>query len=502
MIRTIDIRDTHTLQDYGAHLHLARTVYDLRSAAGKLAGRLKGRTVWMLNSTEEGGGIAEMLPKIVSLLRDLGVDTQWVVVGSEDEAFFHLTKRIHNMLHGTGNNRLRSEDRSLYASVSREAANLLKGRIGRNDIVVTHDPQPLGVGALLKEELGVPAIWRCHVGLDSTTPQTQAAWKFLEPWVLTYDKAVFTFSEYVPPLLSDRAEIISPAIDPLSDKNRELSIRKVAGVLSNARLDGEMIPVVTPEFESPAMRLQEDGTFAPASRPEPIGLLHRPIVSQISRWDRLKGWSPLLRGFERLKSRRGDADAELSEQHRRRLDLVRLVLAGPDPSAIQDDPEGLEVFHELREQWLDLPRTVQRDVALLVLPMGSRRINALMVNALQRCSSIVVQNSIQEGFGLTVTEAMWKRSPVMGTRAVGIRNQLRDGVDGRLVIDPTNPGEVATVLNDMLASPDLREEWGHNAEHRVAEHFLIFTQVLRWLRTIAAASAGDAQLLHERLHTV
>ncbi len=488
MIRTIDIRDTHSLQDYGARLHLARTVNDLQDAGEKLVDRLRDRTVWMINSTEEGGGIAEMLPKVVSLLRDLGVKTEWVVVGSEDDAFFHLTKRIHNLLHGAGHAELRSEDHSLYASVSREAANLLKGRIGPNDVVVTHDPQALGVGALLKEDLGVPAIWRCHVGLDTTTSRTASAWKFLESWALAYDKTVFTFSDYVPSFLADRAAIIAPAIDPLSDKNRELSIRKVAGVLSNAHMDGQAVPVLTPAFESPAMRLQADGTFAPANLPDPIGLLHRPIVTQVSRWDRLKGWAPLLRGFERLKSRGSGDLAELSERRRRRLDLVRLVLAGPDPDAIQDDPEGLEVFEEMRESWLELPVAVQRDVALLVLPMGSRRINALMVNALQRCSSIVAQNSIQEGFGLTVTEAMWKRRPVMGTWAVGIRNQMRDGIDGRLVNDPRNPDEVASILNEMLASPALREEWGENGERRVAEHFLIFTQVLRWLRVLVSVT--------------
>lgn len=490
MIRIVDIREAPTLEDYSAYLHLSQTVNDLRAAAATDVARLKGRTVWMINSTEEGGGVAEMLPKTVSLLRGLGVKAEWVVVGSDDDAFFHLTKRIHNLLHGTGDLRLGAEDQALYASVSHEAANLLKDRIGPNDIVITHDPQPLGVGALLKEELGVPAIWRCHIGLDAATPQTEAAWSFLEMWAQVYDRTVFTFSEYVPDFLADRAEIISPAIDPLSDKNRQLSIRKVAGVLSNAHMDGTLEPILTPSFETPAMRLQVDGTFAPADQNGSIGLLHRPIVTQISRWDRLKGWAHLLKGFERLKLRRDGAHDEWSEQHRRRLDLVRLVLAGPDPDAVQDDPEGLEVFQELCDLWRQLPRSIQQDVAVLVLPMRSRRVNALMVNTLQRCSSIVVQNSIQEGFGLTVTEAMWKHCPIMGTWAVGIRNQVRDGLDGRLVDDPQDPEELATVLNEMLAAPDLREEWAHNGQRRVAEQFLVFAQVRRWLRVMNAAVAA------------
>jgi len=262
--------------------------------------------------------------------------------------------------------------------------------------------------------------------------------------------------------------------------------------LSNAHMDGQLQPVVTPSFEAPAMRLQADGTFAPANHPDSIGLLHRPIVTQVSRWDRLKGWSHLLKGFERLKLQRHETDAELSEQHSRRLDLVRLVLAGPDPNAIQDDPEGLEVFNELCDIWHALSPTIQADVAFLVLPMGSRRINALMVNALQRCSSIVVQNSIREGFGLTVTEAMWKRAPVMGTPAVGIRSQVRDGLDGRIVSNPEDSTEIAFVLNEMLASPDMREEWAHNGQRRVSEHFLVFSQVRRWLKVINAAAAMEA----------
>lgn len=486
MIRIVDIGEAPTLDEYSAHLHLAQTVTDLRSRGAADVDRLRGRKVWMLNSTEEGGGVAEMLPKVVSLLRGLGVDVEWVVVGPEDEAFFELTKRIHNLLHGTGDIRLRSEDRSLYAAISREAAEHLIQRVSPNDLVITHDPQPLGVGALLKERLGVQAIWRCHIGLDSVTPHTKAAWSFLEPWVLAYDRCVFSFPEYIPSFLADHADVISPAIDPLSDKNRQLSIRKVAGVLSNAQLDGQMKPVLTPPFESPAMRLQSDGTFAPANEPDSIGLLHRPIVTQVSRWDRLKGWTYLLEGFERLKTRRSGATDELSEQHHRRLDLVRLVLAGPDPESIQDDPEGLEVFESLCDRWLELPPQVQRDVALLVLPMGSRKLNALMVNALQRCSSIVVQNSIREGFGLTVTEAMWKASPILGTYAVGIRHQVRDGVDGRLINNPENPDEIASVLNEMLASPGLRNEWAQNGQRRVAERFLIFEQVLRWLNVMGS----------------
>lgn len=482
MIQRIDIGNAPTLDQYGSHLHLAQSVSDLQRAARRDVRRLRGRKIWMINSTAEGGGVAEMLPKVVSVMRGLGLDAEWLVVGSQESAFFRLTKRIHNLLHGTGDPRLTPKDYQLYDRVSREAAAGLATYIGPDDLVIVHDPQPLGTGALLKQQLDVPVVWRCHIGLDTSNPCTEAAWEFLRPWASVYDRAVFTFPEYVPAFLTDRADIISPAIDPLSDKNRELSIRKVAGVLSNARLDGFGSPVLPPPFETPAQRLQADGSFAPAHRPDSIGLLYRPIVTQVSRWDRLKGWVPLLDAFEILK--RGRLDGRPSDAHRQRLDLVRLVLAGPDPAAIQDDPEGLEVFRELCEKWMALPNDVQKDVVLLVLPMASRAVNALMVNALQRCSSVIVQNSFQEGFGLTVTEGMWKRNPILGSHAVGIRNQVRDGVDGRLVEHPEDTAEVARTLDEMLVDPALRGEMAHNGQRRVAERFLIFTQVRSWLTVL------------------
>lgn len=483
MVQLVDIRDALSLGEYGSHLHLEHSVSGLEASARRDVRRLRSRKIWMINSTAEGGGVAEMLPKLVSLMRGLGLNVDWLVVGGGDQAFFRLTKRIHNLLHGTGDPHLTSQDRALYERVSRDAAAALRERMSPDDLVITHDPQPLGVGACLKEKLGVRIVWRCHIGLDSTNARTEAAWRFLRPWASTYDRVVFTFPEYVPAFLADRADIISPAIDPMSDKNRHLSVRKIAGVLKNSCLDGAAKPVVPPQFEHPARRLQTDGSFAPASEPEPIEILYRPIVTQVSRWDRLKGWLPLMDAFTKLKTT-PNGRAASSEEHKQRLDLVRLVLAGPDPSAIQDDPEGLEVFEDLCTKWAELPEDVQKDVVLLVLPMHSRAVNALMVNALQRCSSVIVQNSIQEGFGLTVTEGMWKRNPILGTYAVGIRNQVRDGVDGRLVSNPENSDEVAEVLDEMLADPKLREEMAHNGQRRVSERFLIFTQVRSWLSVL------------------
>ena len=484
MIELVDVQDTKTLDDYNAYAHLTYAVQDLIRSAQEPVDALEDRTVWMVNSTAQGGGVAEMLPKVVSMLRELGVDTEWAVIDSDEERFFSLTKRIHNLLHGAGDPHLSRDDRALYESVSRTLAKEMKPRIGPDDILVVHDPQPLAMGAILRDELDIPAIWRCHIGLDETTPATQAAWDFLQPWVERYDQTVFTLDEYVPAFLDDRSAIIHPAIDPLSYKNRELSIHTLTGILNNASLADPSQPSLMRPFETPAQRLQADGSFAPATEPEDIGLLVRPIVTQISRWDRLKGFAPLLKAFAQMKRNRHDRQDALDDQHRRRLDLVRLVLAGPDPESVSDDPEGQEVFREICAIWHDLDPDVQRDVAILALPMDSRKHNALMVNVLQRCSTIVAQNSLREGFGLTVTEGMWKRAPILGTHAAGIREQIKEGVHGRRVTHPDDSAEIATVLDEMLAAKKEREIWGRNAERRATHRYLVFAQIHRWLDVI------------------
>ena len=161
------------------------------------------------------------------------------------------------------------------------------------------------------------------------------------------------------------------------------------------------------------------------------------------------------------------------------------MLAGPDPDSVQDDPEAGEVLEDLRTAYRELEPELQRDVVILALPMVSRRQNALMVNALQRSSTIVVQNSLREGFGLTATEAMWKGTAVLGSRACGLRQQIRDGLDGRLVSNPEDPAELAEVLSEMLASPRDRDRWAQEAQLRVHDEFLIFVQLRRWLAVLA-----------------
>lgn len=490
MIQLIDIEASRTLDDYAAIAHLAGPVQALRAEAAMLVPPLRERTVWMVSSAAQGGGVAEMLPQMVILLGELGLTTRWAVIGSDRPAFFGLTKRLHNLIHGDGEPTLSGGDRELFEAVNRQNAEALMPHLGPDDILVIHDPQPLALGAILKTELGMRTVWRCHIGHDERLPATDAAWHFLKPYAETYDRAIFSAPEYIPDYLAGRATIIRPALDPFSHKNRELSPHKLVGILCNAGLKCERYPVLTPPFPHRAQRLQPDGTFGAAMEPEEIGLLYRPIVTQVSRWDRLKGLRPLLEGFVRLKEWTHDATRDWSPRRRRRVEIGRLVLAGPDPASIQDDPEGQGVLESLSAIYRGLPPEIQRDVALLTLPMESRKENALMVNALQRCSTIIVQNSIREGFGLTATEAMWKCVPVLGTRASGLRQQIRSGIDGILTQNATDPDEIATRLDDALRDLSKRDLLARSAQRRVHDRFLIFTQLCEWLRVLSSAASS------------
>jgi trehalose synthase len=486
MIEEVKLSPKLTLDDYASYAHLANTVAELRSEAGLLSPKLSGRTVWMINSTAKGGGVAEMLPHYVSLMNQIGVKTRWLVIGTDRTEFFNFTKKLHNLIHGAGEPEITQDELELYETVSRELADELRGWVAPDDILVVHDPQPAGMGAKIAEELGVMCIWRCHIGLDAELPQTRVAWDFLKPYIEQYDQSVWTATEYIPHYLSSNVAVIHPSIDPLSHKNRELSAHKLIGVLCNSALLRQYGPVLTPPFETPVQRLKPDGSFAPATQADELGVPFRPIVTQISRWDRLKGWRPLLDAFVTLKRDRERFIEPGDDRHRQRLGIVRLVLAGPEPAAVQDDPEAKEVLDELCDAYKSLTPDLQDDVALLSLPMSSLKVNALMVNALQRCSTVVVQNSLREGFGLTATEAMWKRTPVLGSSACGLRQQIRNDIDGHLVDDPEDVHEVADALSRLLSDPLQRDALSRRAQRRVHDEFLVFKQVMRWIRLLAS----------------
>src|SRR5690606_3303187 len=236
MTHLVESRHHVSLDDYDRVGRLAVAVADLRQEAHSLVPTLADRRVWMVNSTTHGGGVAELLPPLVSLLRDLGVDANWLVIEPSDPEFFPLTKRLHNLIHDQGDPNLGPADRELYQRFSAETAAEIGRYVGHGDVLVTHDPQPLGAGALTRREHEITAIWRCHIGVDQRTPRTSAAWRFLQPYASGYDHAVFSAPEYIPSYLSGRTTIIHPGIDPLSHKNRDLSIHKLVGILVNGGL--------------------------------------------------------------------------------------------------------------------------------------------------------------------------------------------------------------------------------------------------------------------------
>lgn len=486
MLKIVDLasRNAPSLARYADDPRFTTLVAELRAEAQQVLPEVRGR-IWMVNSTATGGGVAEMLPGLIALLRELGFSVDWAVIGADQPRFFALTKRIHNLLHGQAGAGidLGPDDARLLEAVGQANADELLPQLGPDDIVVVHDPQPVCLGKALALRRGLPVIWRCHVGLDERNDATRAVWRFLRPHLDGYEAAAFSAPEYIPSFLTGRASVLHPGIDPYSYKNRDLTVSKMMGILVNAGAQTAHEPVPTLDFSQPVRRLMPDGTLA---APGEMGLLFRPIVLQVSRWDRLKGWRPLLDGFLRLKAR-ARAAANLSPRNQRRLELARLVLAGPDPSGVADDPEGAEVFQELCDLYRALAPADREDVALLSLPMDSSKHNALVVNALQRCATVVVQNSLREGFGLTVTEAMWKRHAVLGTHAVGIRTQLRDRIDGLLTRDATDPEEIASHLEELLTAPAARYEMGGHAFRRVHERFLVFAQLSHYLSLFTRA---------------
>jgi trehalose synthase len=496
MISLIKSTDSAALVDYSAHSHLASAVRDLREEAANIRRCVNGRSILMVNSTSQGGGVAEMLPKLVGILQELGIVTRWAVMGSKDPAFFRLTKRLHNMIHGDadGSLMLSADDRRILESTAEANLEELRTILLPRDLLVIHDPQPLALGALLKKQLNLSAIWRCHIGLDEKNPCTQAAWEFLRPYAQAFDHSIFSAEEYVPDYLKDRFSIVYPAIDPLSHKNRYFRAERLTSILCNAGLAKAAEPTITNPFPEQPQRLQPDGTFGPAHLPDEIGFLYRPTVTQISRWDRLKGFQPLLEGFVRLKKGLNGRTNHRNERHRRREEILRLILVGPDPLSIQDDPEGCEVLKDLCASCNRLEPAIRKDVVLLTLPMNSRMNNALMVNSLQTASSIVVQNSIREGFGLTLTEAMWKGTPVVGSSAFGLRQQIQDRVHGRVVCDPEDAEEISQVLGEMLGADEELNRWSRNAQARVHQEFLIFNQVKAWLRILKTVEEASSQL--------
>jgi len=360
-----------------------------------LADRLKGKVMQHVNSTSVGGGVAEILNRMVPLLRDLGVDARWDLIRG-GEQFFEVTKKFHNLLHGR-QGELTPKDFEIFLETSQQ--NIEEIAIS-GDIVFIHDPQPIAL--IKKKNKDNKWLWRCHI--DVSNPNIKV-WNFLKNFILEYHGAIFSapvFSQKLP----IRQFLISPSIDPLSDKNKVLPKETI------------------------------DSVFRKYNIPQ-----DKPIITQVSRFDRLKDPVGVIETYKQVK---------------RYVDC-RLVLAGGTAS---DDPEGKNVLEEVNEK-----AQGDKDIHILLLPQ-----NDIEINALQRGSTIIVQKSLGEGFGLTVTEALWKAKPVVASSVGGIPLQIKHKYSGMLShsIEGT-----AFAIKQLLHSAEYAKRLGENGRAHIKNNFLV-----------------------------
>jgi len=419
---------------------------------------LRGRTFWNVNSTADGGGVAEMLRSLVGYARGGGVDARWTVIGGDPD-FFRITKCLHNRLHGHGGRGgpLGDSEHATYARCTQAHAELLAARVSPTDVVLLHDPQTAGMIPRLLDT-GATVIWRAHIGTDFPNDLVREAWRFLTPYVAQAAACVFSRPSYAwDGLDRSKVAVIAPSIDAFSPKNQAMSFTTVVAVLRAAGLaaDGNR-----PRPRASFQRL--DGSVGRVRRRAQLVegrplRLDVPLLAQVSRWDRLKDPVGVLSAF----AHHTHCDGE--EAH--------LLLAGPDVTAVADDPEGRGVFDEVQSTLSGLPSGVRDRVHLALLPMADADENAAIVNAIQRRADVVAQKSVAEGFGLTVSEAMWKGRPVVASAVGGIRDQIDHGLTGVLV-EPSDLEAFGESVSELLNDPHRADRIGEAAQMRVREMFL------------------------------
>ncbi len=390
------------------------------------------RRIWHVNSTAQGGGVAEMLRALLPYARGAGVDTRWVVL-PETDGFFAVTKRIHNRLHGHEGDGGALDDRARasYERALAWCAEELSRLVEPSDVIYLHDPQTAGLVPGMRRA-GPAVVWRCHIGVDEPNDFAREAWDFLRPYVEDADAYVFSRRAYLwEGLDPEKAWFMPPVIDPFSPKNENLDEGRLREVLAAVEDKATMLQ------EEP---LPEDAT----------------VVAQVSRWDRLKDPRGLLEIFER----------HLDDPS------LHLLLVGPDSAGISDDPEGVAVYEEVAEHWQGMDAERRSRARLVSLPMEDLRENATMVNALQRRADLIVQKSLAEGFGLTVAEAMWKAQPLVASRVGGIQDQVVDGETGVLVDDPRDLPSFARAIEAVLGDRARCLEMGRAGHERIRDNYL------------------------------
>ncbi|MEM2880968.1 MAG: glycosyltransferase [Candidatus Methanomethylicaceae archaeon] len=397
----------------------------------RLGEDLKDRELLHINSTYVGGGVAELLKSLVPLMNDVGLKTEWKTILGDKE-FFDITKSFHNALHGADIEITQGMmDKYLEVNLSNaEHLELSK------DFIFVHDPQP---AALIQFRKGGKWVWRCHIDISSPN---RGVWDFLAKFVSKYDAVVVHLPDYKRPDLQRPQCVIPPSIDPLSEKNIDLPASYVEKVLRKYDLDPEM-----------------------------------PIITQVSRFDRLKDPLGVLKAFELAKKGISTFDfRSLLDENTFAFDLFRtlkyrvslqLVLVG---GSATDDPEGEKVHYEVFKKAVS-----DRNVHILMLPPDAHR----EINAIQRGSTILIQKSIKEGFGLTVTEGMWKGKPVIGGKTGGIKYQIIDGETGFLV---SKISEAAERILYLIKNPKVRRSMGIKAKEHVRKNFLVTRHLRDYLK--------------------
>ena len=454
---------------------LAPFVSEERSHAIAVASRtvsryLDGRTVININSTARGGGVAELVQGLCGYAQGAGVASRWLVIDGDSE-FFRITKRIHNNLHGEAGDggSLGEAERAHYERVMAENAAAVTPEIRAGDIVILHDPQTVGLAAAMLQA-GARVIWRSHIGHERHDSPVSRAWEFLRPYVQQADFCIFSLAEYAPAWLDPAVvRIINPSIDPTSAKNESLGSDAARDILAWVGLLDAAPASVPPQFR------REDGSLAPfMNGVEAVteGALPRPddpVVGQIARWDTLKDMAGVMRAFAGM----GNAPAN-----------AHLFLVGPSTNGVADDPEAGSVLAECSAEWRALPDAIRRRVHLVSVPMNDREENAAVINAIQRHATVIVQKSLAEGFGLTVTEAMWKGKPVIASSVGGIRRQIVDGESGILLPDAADEAACGRAIQSLLVDPEMAKRLGVAARERARELFLPDRHLLQYAELI------------------
>jgi len=370
-----------------------------------LGEKLEGRKIQNINSTAVGGGVAEILTRMIPLLRQIDVDAHWDVIRG-NEKFFTITKKFHNALHGV-DTEISSDEYEYFLEVNRQNVQDISAW---GDVVFVHDPQPVAL-VEMKQRIKNKWAWRCHI--DFTHPQSDIM-NFLRSYIEQYDSAVFSAPTFSRNLRTPQI-LITPSIDPLSDKNKDLSAKKIDSELEKLGLDKS-----------------------------------RPIVTQISRFDYLKDPMGVIKVYKSVK---------------RYVDC-QLVLAG---GGATDDPEGMQVLQEVKDASVDDP-----DIHVFFLPPASD----ITINALQRASSVILQKSLKEGFGLTVAEALWKGKPVIASAVGGIPLQIAHKYSGILTYSLEG---TAYYLKQLLQDPGYASKLSANGHEHIKNNFLITRHIRDYL---------------------